>query len=365
MFLIALALLFVGLVMVYSSSYHFELMGWADVCGANYHFLRQLRFAGIGMIGLVITWAIDYHIYKRLAPLVIGLTFVTLLAMAAVGRWVDMTRTASDVVIYGSIQPVEAAKLGAIIYIAVWLESKGEQIKRLSVGTVPFMIILGVMAGLITAQPDYSTAILLVATASAMFFVAGAKMRHFIFYLIAGAALASIPVLLLGYGADRYQIWMEGPFSDPTNKGYQILQSLRALSLGGFSGVGLGQSQQKMYLGRFSHTDFIFSIIAEEFGFLGAVAVIGLYGLWVWRGFVIARSAPDIYGRLLATGLVCWIALQAALSIAVATNSAPVTGTVLPFMSYGGSSLVSALTSVGILLNISRSGHTAGKAAAK
>ncbi|MHB1319368.1 MAG: FtsW/RodA/SpoVE family cell cycle protein [Anaerolineae bacterium] len=365
MFLIALALLFVGLVMVYSASYHFELMGWADVEGPNYHFLKQLSFAGIGMLGLVVAWAVDYHVYRRLAPLVLGLTFLTLVAMALVGRWVEMTRTTGDVVIYGSIQPVEVAKIGAIIYIAVWLESSGERIKKFSAGTVPFIIILGIMAGLIVAQPDYSTAILLVATATAMFFVAGANMKHFAVYLLIGGLLVSVPLVVFGYGADRYQIWMEGPFSDPTDKGYQILQSLRALSLGGFTGVGLGQSQQKMYLGRFSHTDFIFSIIAEEFGFLGAVAVVGLYGLWVWRGFSIARNAPDVYGRLLATGLVCWTAFQAALSISVATNSAPVTGTVLPFMSYGGSSLVSALTAVGVLLNISRSGHKAGKAAAK
>jgi cell division protein FtsW len=276
-----------------------------------------------------------------------------------------MTRTTGDVVIYGSIQPVEVAKIGAIIYMAVWLEAKGEQLKQFSAGTIPFMIILGAMAGLIALQPDYSTAILLAATATAMFFLAGANMKHFAFYLIVGGLIVSIPMVVFGYGLERYQFWMEGPFSDPTDKGYQIIQSLRALSLGGFSGVGLGQSQQKMYLGRFSHTDFLFSIIGEEFGFVGAVTVIALYGLWVWRGFTVARNAPDVYGRLLATGLVCWTAFQAALSISVATNSAPVTGTVLPFMSYGGSSLVSALTAVGVLLNISRSGHKADKAAGK
>lgn len=357
MFLIAVALLATGLVMVYSSSYHFQLMGWADVTGPTYHFMKQMGFAGIGMVLLVIGWLVDYHIYKRLVIPIMALTVITLVAMAFVGRWVSMTRAAGDLVIHGSIQPVEVAKIGAIIYIAVWLEARGEQIKQFSVGTAPYLLILGALAALIAMQPDYSTALLLVGTASVMFFVAGANMKHFILYLIFGSLLVGIPVILLGYGAERYEIWVAGPFSDPTDKGYQILQSLRALSLGGFSGVGLGQSQQKMYLGRFSHTDFIFSIIGEEFGFLGAVAVIGLYGLWVWRGFIIARSAPDVYGRLLAIGLVSWIAFQAVLSIAVATNSAPVTGTVLPFMSYGGSSLVAALGSVGILLNISRSGQ--------
>jgi len=357
MFLIAVALLATGLVMVYSSSYHFHLMGWADVTGPTYHFMKQLRFAGFGMFALIVGWLVDYHIYKRLVIPIMVVTVITLLVMAFVGRWVAMTRGAGDVVIYGSVQPVEAAKIGAIIYIAVWLESRGEQIKQFSVGTAPYLLILGALAALIEMQPDYSTALLLVVTASVMFFVAGANMRHVVLYLLFGGLIVGIPVILLGYGAERYEIWVAGPFSDPTDKGYQILQSLRALSLGGFSGVGLGQSQQKMYLGRFSHTDFIFSIIGEEFGFLGAVAVIGLYALWVWRGFSIARNAPDVYGRLLAIGLVSWIAFQAVLSIAVATNSAPVTGTVLPFMSYGGSSLVAALGSVGILLNISRSGQ--------
>ncbi len=357
MFLIAVALLATGLVMVYSSSYHFHLMGWADVTGPTYHFMKQLRFAGFGMLALIVGWLVDYHIYKRLVIPIMVVTVITLLVMAFVGRWVAMTRGAGDVVIYGSVQPVEAAKIGAIIYIAVWLESRGEQIKQFSVGTAPYLLILGALAALIAMQPDYSTALLLVVTASVMFFVAGANMRHVVLYLLFGGLIVGIPVILLGYGAERYEIWVAGPFSDPTDKGYQILQSLRALSLGGFSGVGLGQSQQKMYLGRFSHTDFIFSIIGEEFGFLGAVAVIGLYALWVWRGFSIARNAPDVYGRLLAIGLVSWIAFQAVLSIAVATNSAPVTGTVLPFMSYGGSSLVAALGSVGILLNISRSGQ--------
>jgi cell division protein FtsW len=364
MFLIALALLAAGLVMVYSASYHFHLMGWADVTGPSYHFVKQFIFACIGLALLVVTWAIDYHLYRRIAIVILIATLLTLGVMAVLGRWLQMDRS-GDVVIYGSIQPVEIAKIGAIIYIAVWLESKGAQLKQFSAGTVPFMLLLGIMGGLIMGQPDYSTALLLVATATAMFFVAGADMRHFLLFLFIGGAVASIPIVVFGYGMERYDLWVAGPYSDPTDKGYQIIQSLRALSLGGFSGVGLGQSQQKMYLGRFSHTDFIFSIISEEFGFLGAVALIGLYGLWVWRGFVIARNAPDNYGKLLAIGLTCWIAFQAALSIAVATNSAPVTGTVLPFISYGGSSLVSAMAAVGILLNISRSGRASGKAAAK
>lgn len=356
-FIIAMALLLIGLVMIYSSSFHYHIMGWQDVTGPTYHFMKQLRFAGLGMVALLVGWAIDYHLYKRLARLILGGTLLTLFVMALIGRWLDVTRGGGNIVIYGSIQPVELAKIGAVIYIAVWLEARSEQLDSLSLGTVPFLLLLGIMAGLIIAQPDFSTAVVLVATATAMFFVAGANMRNFCLFVVSGLLVVLLPIVVFGYGRQRFDVWRAGPFSDPRGAGYQMIQSLQALSYGGLTGVGLGQSQQKMYLGRFAHTDFIFSIIAEEWGFVGAVAVLLLYGLWLWRGVIIARHAPDAYGRLLAVGLVSWVAFQAALSIAVATDSTPVTGTVLPFMSYGGSSLVTSLASVGILLNISRSSH--------
>jgi cell division protein FtsW len=353
---IVLALVLCGLVMVYSATFHLPMMGWTDVTGPTYYVLRQLRFVALGLIALFICWAIDYRHYKRFAmPILIG-TVATLGIMALLGRWVQMVRggAGGQVVLYGAIQPAEFAKVGAIVYIALWLESKRDQLRSFSMGAWPFTLLLGIMAGLIGLQPDFSTAVLLVATATAMFFVAGADMKHFALLLFAGALLIMIPVMFLGYGSARLEIWLAGPMSDPLDKGYQLIQALQALSSGGFMGVGLGQSGQKMYLSRYTHTDFIYSILAEEFGFVGAVAVIALYGLWLWRGFEVAKRAPDMYGRLLAVGVVCWVVFQATLSIAVATNSTPVTGTVLPFISYGGSSLVTTLASVGILLNTSR-----------
>ncbi len=355
---IALALVLCGLVMVYSATYHLPMMGWTDVTGPTYYLVRQLRFVALGLMALFVCWAIDYRHYKRIAIPILVVTVAMLGVMALVGRWVQMVRggAGGQVVLYGAIQPSELAKVGAIVYIAIWLEANRERLRSFSMGTWPFALLLGIMAGLIGLQPDLSTAILLVATACAVFFVAGADMKHFVLLLLAGALVTVIAVMFLGYGSDRLGIWLEGPMSDPLDKGYQMIQALQALSSGGFLGVGLGQSGQKMYLGRFTHTDFIYSILAEEFGFVGAVVVIALYALWLWRGLEIAKRAPDMYGRLLAVGIVSWVVFQATLSIAVATNSSPVTGTVLPFISYGGSSLVTTLASVGILLNISRAG---------
>lgn len=353
---VVLALVLVGLVMIYSATFHLHLVGWTDVTGPTYYLVRQLRFVGLGLVALLICWAIDYRFYKRMAiPILIG-TVGVLAAMAFLGRWVQMVRggEGGSVVLYGSIQPSEFAKLGALIYIAIWLEANVKQLHSFSLGTWPFTVLLGVMAGLIAMQPDVSTAVLLVATATAVFFVAGAEMKHFLLLLIVGSLIILVPVLALGYGRERLAVWMAGPMSDPTDAGYQMIQALQALSSGGLLGVGLGQSQQKLYLGRVTHTDFIFSILGEELGFVGAVAVIALYGLWLWRGLRIAQRAPDMYGRLLAVGIVCWVAFQAMLSIAVATDTVPVTGTVLPLISYGGSSLVTTLASVGILLNISQ-----------
>ena len=286
-------------------------------------------------------------------------TFLTLFAMALVGRWVEMTRTAGDVVVYGSIQPVEAAKVGAIIYIAVWLESKGEQLARFGGGTVPFMIILGIMAGLIALQPDYSTAILLAATATAMFFVAGARMKHFV--SLPGRRRTS---------SSHFQLSCSAMEPNGTRSGWKARSAIRRTKdtrsssryarsrWGDLAASGWARASRRCTWAAFRTPTLSSRSSPRSLALWGPCSSLALYGLWVWRGFVIARNAPDFYGRLLATGLVCWTAFQAALSIAVATNSAPVTGTVLPFMSYGGSSLVSALVSVGILLNISRSGHT-------
>lgn len=346
--LIVLATLVVGLVMVYSASYGYALVEGGPYQGRPTFFVRrQLIFAFIGLVALVVLSRIDYHIYQRYALGILLGTVGLLLPMALLGRWVLLSGASA------SVQPSELAKLGAIVYIAIWLAARGDQIRDITLGLVPFALLLGVIAGLILAQPNASTALLLVATAAAMFFVAGADMKQMLIAFLVGGLALGIVVLAAPYRFERIDLWRKGPFSDPSGQGFQVIQALRALNSGGWLGVGLGQSQQKFTIYA-AHSDGIFAIIGEEMGFIGGLVVIALYALWTWRGLRIAFHAKDRYGTLLAVGLVAWVSFQAILHIAVLTASAPFTGTVLPFMSAGGSSLITSLAAVGILLNISR-----------
>ncbi|NLG48619.1 MAG: cell division protein FtsW [Chloroflexi bacterium] len=345
---IVLAILVLGLVMVYSASYGFALIEGGVYEGQPAHFLkRQAMFALFGFVMLLILSRIDYHIYQKYVLWILGGTVLMLVTMTlGIGRWLVNSR---------SVQPSELAKLGAMIYIAVWLAAKGENLRSVNLGLIPFALLLGFIAGLIMLQPDFSTGLLLVATATAMFFVAGADIKQLLIGFLFGGLALVLMAMAMRYRMDRINLWLQSPFSDVSGQGFQVVQSLAALNKGGWVGVGLGQSQQKFAIYA-AHTDGIFAIVGEEMGILGCLLVMGLYGLWTWRGLRIAWAAPDMYGRLLAVGLVAWVTLQAILHIGVITATTPFTGTVLPFISYGGSSLVSCLASVGILLNISRHG---------
>jgi cell division protein FtsW len=354
---IVLVLLLVGLEMVYSASYGFAYMEGGMYEGMPSYFLRrQVIFAAIGLGALFVLWRIDYRLYRRLALQILIITLLILTVMAVMGRWILQGRY------FQSVQPVEVAKLGAIIYIAVWLEAKQEHIRTIDLGLVPFALLLGMMAGLILLQPDLSTAVLLICTSTAMFFVAGADLRQLLIGFLCGGAAVSAVVGLAKYQIHRVRaflslrVWMQDgrvPFEDALGDSFHALQTLLALYRGKLFGVGLGDSDAKFVVYA-PHTDCIYAIIGEELGFVGAVLLLGLFGLWAWRGFRIARYAPDTYGRLLAVGIVSWVLFQAILHVAVVSVLTPFTGTVMPFVSYGGSSLVSSLAAVGVLLSISR-----------
>jgi len=260
----------------------------------------------------------------------------------------------------GSIQPAEFAKLGLMIYIAAWLGSRGDRLRATGPGLLAFALLLGVVSALILMQPNFSTMVILVLTATAMFFSAGASMKQMVLLLTVGLAVSYLLIRVASYRSERLTLFLEGPFSDPTGEGMQLIQALIALNRGGWLGVGLGHSQQKFTVYA-PHTDGIFAIVAEELGILGALAVLGLYALWAWRGLRIAWYARDAYGRILAVGVTTWVAFQAAVHVGVLTASIPFTGTVLPFISYGGSSLSSALLGAGLLLSISRDARVPGE----
>ena len=360
---IVLVILTIGLVMVYSASYGFALMEGDSYEGSPTHFVgRQAMFALAGLGALLAAWRVDYHLYRRYAVWILMLTVSILLPMVFVAnRWL-LTLPGSQ-----SVQPVELAKYGALVYIAAWLEAKRDVLRDFNLGLVPFALLLGALAGMILLEKDFSTTILFVATATAMFFIAGADLRQILVLFLCGSAAIVLVVGVLGYNySERVRPWLQqilhGDLSALSDVGLgQPMQSVRALSEGGWFGIGLGHSEQKFVLYA-PHTDCIFAIIGEELGFAGAVALLALFGVFVWRGIRVALRAPDTFGMLLAVGIVAWVVFQAALHVAVVTVTTPFTGTVMPFVSYGGSSLMSGLAAIGVLLNISRGGDVSARA---
>jgi len=251
------------------------------------------------------------------------------------------------------VQPSEFAKLALIVYMSAWLAHKGNRVRELTYGFVPFALLLIVVTALIMAQPDMGTSFVVVATAGCLFFVAGANLFHF-FVAAAGGVVGFLYLIVhSGYRSDRIQAFLN-PWADPRDTGWHTIQTLIALGSGGITGLGLGASRQKFYYVPNAHTDAIFAIIGEELGLMGSAAVILLFAILAWRGFRIAFKAPDRFGRLLATGITCMILVQAATNIAVVTNTLPYTGITLPFISFGGSSLLVCMVGVGLLLGVSR-----------
>ncbi len=341
--LVVLALLALGLVMVYSASYGYAFGEYSSTKDdLTYYIKRQLAAAVIGVVLMAFLTLFDYHNLPRFATWILGGTLLIILPTAFFGRW-----------LFGSWgQLAELARLLAIIYLAIWLAQKGDEIRSLKLGFLPYGLLVGFITGLIILQPDISTAILMFVTAMAMVFVAGADIRQIVPTIFIVVPLVIGVALLLKHG-DRIFLWLSTAFKGVADQDSQVAQCLIAFNRGGFFGVGLGQSELK-YVIYAAHSDGIFAIIGEELGFLGATAVVILYSLWTWWGLKVAREARDPLGRMLATGLTLWVTLGAVMHIAGTLNAIPFTGSVLPFISSGGSSLLTTLASVGIILSITR-----------
>lgn len=354
LFLATIALTNIGIIMVYSASAIISLERYND----PYFFLkRQLVWVFLGLLGMLFAARINYRAFpKLLKPALLFTLFLLVLvlfpqfgkAIAGAQRWLrigDFT-----------FQPSELAKLILILYMADTLSRKKEKIKNFTYGFLPPLIILGAIFILILLQPDLGTALIILVIILGMLFVSGVRLRHlFSLFLI---ALPSIWLLInkVGYRKRRILAFVD-PWSDPRGAGFQIIQSLLALGSGGIFGRGLGEGTQKLFYLPAPHTDFIFAILGEELGFLGGVAVIILFGAFIYFGARIARRAPDLFGSLLALGITTWIGLQAMINIGVATGFLPTKGIPLPFISFGGSSLIFSLIGVGILLSISLQSH--------
>jgi cell division protein FtsW len=262
------------------------------------------------------------------------------------------------------LQPSEFAKVALVLYMAHWLSTKREQVRNFTYGFVPFTVLLAVMVALLLKQPDMGTAFVVVTTATAVFFAAGAHLMQ-LSVLVACAALAVVPLIRFApYRMERFLAFLD-PWSKPLASGYHVVQALLALGDGGITGVGLGVGRQKFLYLPFPHTDSIFAVIGEELGLVGTLAVLSLFVFFAYRGLRVAWYAPDQLGRLLATGVTCGITFQALINMGVLTSSLPFTGITLPFISYGGSSIIATLAACGILLNVSRQTTTADVHVAK
>ncbi len=341
-------LLAMGLLMVFSASYPYAYYYFGD----GLHFIkRQLLWTGAGTVAMIVAANFDYRKYKKLAFPILVISAVFLLAVLAIGinlngakRWLGVGAL--------TFQPSEIAKLGLIIYFAASLTQAKDKIKQFSY-MIRYLVIAGVFMGLLLLQPHFSVCIIIGMTLVIMLVVSGAKIRHFVAMgipvIFAGVAV----VLMEPYRLKRVTTFLD-PFSDALGAGWQIIQSLYAIGSGGLFGVGFGNSRQKFLYVSEPQNDFIFSIICEELGFVGAVTILVLFGMLLWRGMKIAINAPDTFGSLLVTGIMSLVGVQVVLNIAVVTSSIPTTGIPLPFFSAGGSSLLFLMAAMGIVLNVSR-----------
>ncbi|MDK2918224.1 MAG: cell division protein FtsW [Candidatus Petromonas sp.] len=346
-----LLLVVIGIIMVFSSSFYYSYNNFNK---DSFYFLkRNLMWALIGLGAMLFTMHFNYLKYKKLAfPAFLTSIFLLILVLTPLGISINGAKRWLGV---GSItfMPGEISKICAILFVANSLSKKATDIKNFFRGIFPYLMIIALYFGLIILQPNLSTAGTIALIIMAMLFVAGMKWFHLFFLGFSGIGLLIVMVILEPYRMKRITGFLD-PFKDPQGTGYQVIQSLLALGSGGLFGVGLGRSiQNKLYIPE-PQNDFIFATIGEELGFVGCITVMLLFLFLIWRGIRIAIHAPDLFGCLLATGITSMIAIQVMINIAVATSSMPVTGVPLPFISFGGNSLVIFMAATGILLNISR-----------
>lgn len=346
------ALTLIGLIFVFSSSF---AVGERLYGNPQYFAGRQLMGAAFGAVAFLVFASIDYRRLRRLSPLIMAIAVLMLLAVIMPGVGVEQNG-ARRWIQFGSappVQPSEVAKLAIVIYVAAWLVSRGDAIQHVTLGVIPFSVIVGFIGFLIMAEPDLGTAVTVTVIAGGMFFIAGAALRHILAMSLTGGAVLFGIIGLFGYGLDRFTQFVSAE-SDPEAGGFQILQLLIALGSGGLTGVGLGESRQKFFYVPTAHTDGVFAIIGEEVGFIGALLVLALFAFLVYRGLRVAAKAPDQFGALLAMGVVIWIATQAFFNIGGVSRTIPLTGIPLPLISFGSSALVATLAGAGLLVSVSR-----------
>ncbi|HJD21987.1 MAG TPA: putative lipid II flippase FtsW [Candidatus Gemmiger faecigallinarum] len=355
---ILLLLVCLGLVVLFSAGYAVALYRRGDA----YTYIRpQLLFAALGLAAMYLASLVDYHVWHKLAWPLMGVSLALLVVVLFMPeyngckRWIVLPGL-------GTLQPSEIAKFSVVLVFSHIISLNHDRMQTFSTGVLPFAVILGAVTVLMLLEPHLSGTLLILGIGAVLMFVGGTGLKWFGLAGAAAAAAIAAAVILLPelvpYAADRLASWQD-PFADPLGEGHQTIQSLYAIASGGIAGLGLGNSRQKYLYVPEPQNDFIFSILCEELGFVGAAVVIGLFLLLLLRGMSIAVRARDRFGALLVVGFVVQVILQAVLNIAVVTNTIPNTGISLPFFSSGGTSLMMLLGEMGIVLSVSRQADAA------
>jgi cell division protein FtsW len=351
--LLAMILLSMGLVMVFSASSELANLKYKD----SFHFVKRQGFAALlGIFLMIGVKRIPYQIYQKLVHLILaGSIFLLILTMVpgfsssvkGASRWLQLGGF--------SFQPSEMAKLALVIYLAYSLEKKGEQVREFFNGFLPHLLVGGILIGLVIIQPDMGMAVILAALTGMMLFVGGAQIKHLAVTVLAALPLGVYAIVGEQYRLDRLLTFLN-PWEDPLHRGFQIIHSFFAVASGGLLGAGLGAGKQKLFYLPEPHTDFIFAVLAEELGFVGVCVMLILYSLLLYKIFQIAVNARDRFGYYLGVGIAFMVGFPVMVHLGVVLGLLPTKGMTLPFMSYGGSSLLINLLALGILLNIRSQG---------
>lgn len=349
-FIIVLILLTFGLVMLFSASYAYALYNFND----SLHFIKkQAVFGAVGIVAMLFFSMINYRVYKKYVFAI----FIIATILLVVVLFMPPLNGARRWIIFpgGNFQPSEIMKFAVVVLFSFFVSQNYNKMQTFTYGVIPFAIVIVLVAGLMLLQPHLSGTVLILLIALSMMWVGGTKKRYFAMAVGGAGVFVVLFVLIKGiaYVEKRLSGWLD-PFSDPRGDTFQTMQSLLSIGSGGILGLGLGKSRQKFLYLPEPQNDFIFSIVCEELGLIGAVIVVCLFAFLVYRGLIIASKAPDKFGSMLAVGLTLQIGLQAMLNIAVVSNTIPNTGISLPFFSYGGTALLMQLCQMGIILNISR-----------
>jgi len=348
--ILSLLLIGIGLVMVYSSS---QIVAYIKFNDSAFFLKRQLVWAIIGIIAMIVVMNIPFKIYRRLLPLIIVVLIMMMgLVLTPMGeerngaqRWLDLG--------FITIQPSEFVKIGIIIYLASIYSKKQDYIHNFNRGLIPPLIVVATFFILILMQRDLGTGMSVLLYTMVIIFCTGARFKHLFSLGILSLIVFYVFARTQPYRWKRITSFMD-PWADSQGSGYQLIQSLYAIGNGGVTGNGFGNSVQKYHYLPEAHTDFIFAIVAEELGLLGVIAILSVYLCFILRGITLSNRCPDSFGKLLIVGVVAMIGIQTLVNVAVVSGALPVTGITLPFMSYGGSSLLLTMVSVGIILNVSR-----------